>query len=75
MKDKVLMSKNNAQLVVGIPLFRRHQMDDNNFGYGVLLTIEEENPIAYVIDCGPEIGAKLFNADFVHEYLIDLGEL
>lgn len=77
-KDQVVMSKNNGELCVAIPLFRVHHQEDlgKMEGYSIFLT--KEKPIAYVLE-HPELGSslKLFNAEFVEtnmEFLSELGE-
>ena len=76
MKDKVFMSPNNAELVVGIPLFRRHAMDDNSIGHSIILLIQDDKPLAYCIDCGPEVEiVQCLNSDFVENKLECLGDL
>lgn len=74
MSDQVVMSKSNGEICIAIPLFRRQHEEGlgNLEGYSVALYNSE--PIAYAIE-HPEIGIKLFNADFVEKNLEFLGEL
>lgn len=74
MKDQVAMLKGNGELVIAIPLFRNHYSQEiaNLKGYSVLLF--GDAPIAYAIE-HPEIGIKLFNAEFVHANMEFLGDL
>jgi len=74
MSDQVVMSKNNGELLVAIPLYRGHESQTlcNLQGYTVALFTDK--PIAYAVE-HPEIGVKLFNAEFVENNLEFLGEL
>lgn len=76
MKDQVVMSKNNAEICVAIPLFRVHHQESlEKLGeYRIFLT--KEKPTAYVLE-HPEFGGslKLFNADFIENNMEFLGEL
>lgn len=49
MKDQVVMSKRTAELAIAIPLFRSHEMDDDNLHYKIKLVVEEPKPLAYVL--------------------------
>ena len=73
--ETIFMSPNNGQLVVGVPLYQRHSYGaDNN--PAVRFIIEEEDPVAYAVDCGPTFEMFQFmNAEWVHKNLICLGEL
>ncbi len=75
MKDQVVMSKNNGQLAVAIPLFRIGE--DSMFlekfeGYSLI--VSNDKAVAYAVDCGDE-GIHLLNAEFVEKNLEFLGEL
>lgn len=74
MRDQVAMSKANGELMVVIPLFRNHYTEklEHLKGYSVLLF--GDAPIAYAIE-HPDIGVRLFNAEFVHNNLEFLGDL
>lgn len=74
MRDQVAMSKGNGELVIAIPLYRSHHTENigNLDGYSIQLFKNE--PLAYAIE-HPEIGIKLFNADFVHANIEFLGDL
>lgn len=75
MRDRVLMSPNNGQLVLGIPLYQRSAVE-NMYGNQVIICVEADRPTAYAIDCGPEFDRiQLFDAEWVERNLIDLGEL
>lgn len=74
MQDQVLMSPINGALCVGVPLYRRHDMTDNNFGYKIYFSAEEEKPVAYAIDFGAET-LQLMNAEWIEENLEFLGDL
>lgn len=76
MKDQVVISKNNGQLVVAVPLFRWHHEEElaSLDGYSVSLT--NGKPLAYVIDGGKEMGTpQVLSAAFVEAQLEFLGEL
>ena len=76
MKDQVVMSPNNGQLALAIPLFRRHYDEEiaNLAGYTVSLT--KDKPVAYALDCGPEVQViQVFNAEWVQNNLEFLGDL
>lgn len=76
MRDQVVMSKTNGQLAIAIPLYRRHYEENlgKMEGYSIALTTDE--PLAYVIDCGPEGGSpQLFNTKFCESNLTFLGDL
>lgn len=76
MRDQVFMSPNNANLVIGIPLFRRHVMDDCSVGDKIILSIEEEKPVAYALDCGPNVESlQLLSAEWVEKKLVSLGDI
>lgn len=70
----VFMSPNNGQLLIGIPLYRRSCHLTAKYKIGIY--IEEDQPIAYAIDCGPEIDRiQILNAEWVESNLISLGRL
>lgn len=70
----VFMSRNNGQLVVGLPLYLKAKCETEKFKIGI--TVQEDQPVAYAIDCGPEIEKiQFFNAPWVEEHLESLGEL
>lgn len=78
MKYQVLMSPNNGQLVVGIPLFRRPESETTTIssisGSSYSITLMEDNkPSAYIIDCGSF--AQVLAAEWVEKHLINLGDL
>lgn len=74
MGELVFMSPNNAQLLIGIPLYTRHNQETDK--YKILIQIESDKPLAYAIDCGPEIDIiQCFNAEWVEENLECLGPL
>ena len=76
MKDKVFMSPNNAELAIGIPLFRRYYSHDLDNKYGIIVCAVDDKPIAYAIDCGPEVEMiQCLNAEFVENQLECLGAL
>jgi hypothetical protein len=72
MKAIVLMSLNNANLCVGIPLY---QIIDEQESYGDCgVSITSNTLIAYAIDVG-EGPLALMSADWVEKNLITVGEL
>ena len=73
MKDKVFMSPNNGVLVIGVPLYRRHDLDIGSSPH-VILTVEDDDPMAYMIDYDGD-RCSLLNAEWVEENLECLGEL
>ena len=74
MKDRIVMSPNNGQLAIAIPLFRcvQDEVLDRVDNFIISFTTK---PVAYAIDCGEEVGIQLMNADFVEKNLEFLGEL
>ncbi len=74
MRDQVIMSPNNGQLAIAVPLYRIIQSEELEKleGYSLQLTMQE--PVAYAIDCGDD-GIQLMNAEFVESKLEFLGEL
>jgi hypothetical protein len=72
MKDQVLMSPNNGQLCVGIPLFRWFH-ETSNATYPITIGWNDTNPLAYVLDCGAF--AQVLSAEWVEDNLINLGDL
>jgi len=72
MKDQVFMSPNNGYLVVGIPLFRRHQQELQTHGHSIYL-VEDYHPLAYVIEADGVF--QVLAAEWVENNLICLGEL
>ncbi len=76
MNDQVVMSKTNAQLAVAIPLYRR--IEETSLGklegYSLSVTNADEPP-AFAIDCGDEVGIHLMSAAFVEKHLEFLGDL
>lgn len=74
MGEKVFMSPNNGQLIIGVPLFTRQCQETDE--YKILIQVESDKPVAYAIDCGPEIEViHFFNAEWVESKLICLGDL
>lgn len=71
------MSPNNGQLVVGIPLYQRFSYGDNaDSPHGIRICIEDDEPLVYAVDCGPELeNLHFMNAEWVEENMIFLGEL
>lgn len=74
MKDQIVMSKINGNVAVAIPLFR-NIYDDTLDRVANYLIAFSNKPVAYAIDCGPEIGIQLMNAEFAENNLIFLGDL
>lgn len=74
MKDQVIMSPNNGQLAIAVPLFRLvHEENLGKLeGYSIQLT--NEKPVACAIDCD-EAGIQLMNAEFVEKSVEFLGDL
>jgi len=75
MKDQIVMSPNNAFCAVAIPLYRICHEQELAKMEGHTLLLTNTKPSAYAIDCGPEGGTQLMNADFVEKNLIFLGDL
>lgn len=73
MKDQIVMSPNNGQLAIAIPLFRRVE-DDVLEKVDNFVIAFSSKPVAYAIDMG-EHGIQLMNAEFVEKNLEFLGEL
>ena len=76
MRDQVFMSPNNAQLVVGIPLFRHHYSQPvvaNVGGMSYSMYLDTNVPLAYVIDAGTF--CQVLGAEWVDKNLINLGYL
>ncbi len=70
----VLMSPNNGQLLLGIPLYTRHSEETDN--YKILMQVESDKPVVYAIDCGPELDSiQFFTAEWVDKNLACLGPL
>ncbi len=74
MNDQVAMSKGNGQLVIAVPLYRWHRSDEIAALAGYSLSLTEDKPIAYVVDCA-DAGCPLFNAEFVEKNFEFLGDL
>lgn len=76
MKDQVVMSKNNGELCVAIPLFRLHHQESLGKMEGYVVALMKSEPTAYVLE-HPEFGEslKLFNAEFIENNMEFLGEL
>ena len=76
MKDQLIMSKNNAEVVVAIPLYR--QVHEESLGKmdGYSISLTNGKPAAYAIDAGPN-GSSLVNAEWLekHPELEWLGDL
>lgn len=51
-------------------------MDDCSVGDKIILSIEEEKPIAYALDCGPTVESlQLLSAEWVEKKLVSLGDI
>lgn len=74
MKDQVVMSKNNGELCVAIPLFRLHHQESLGKMEGCVVALMKSEPTAYVLE-HPEFGLRLFNVDFIENNMEFLGEL
>lgn len=76
MKPKIFMSPNNAQCVIGTPLFK-YESNADAFGYNTdkdyALVLINAKPDAYILDLGKF--RQLVAADWAHEYLIEVCEL
>lgn len=72
---RILMSPNNAEVCVGLPLYRRSVSTAVQTYYTVSLVVEDDEPLAYVIDAGEFMPPQVVSAEWVHKYMIDLGEL
>jgi hypothetical protein len=76
MKDQLFMSPNNAEVCVGVPLFRSQSYVCEAPGvenYGIAISVEPSKPLAYVLDCGGF--AQVLSAEWVEKNLINLGDL
>lgn len=74
MSDQVAMSRTNGQLVIAIPLYRRHHEEALGKLEGYCVSLTSEKPIAYILDCG-DVGNQMLNAEFVEANLDFLGAL
>jgi len=70
--ERVLMSPNNAEIVIAAPLYRNLDFVVSE-NCSIKLTTSSLKPLAYLIDCGEF--ANVLSADWVEKNLIDLGEL
>lgn len=74
MKDQVVMAPSGA-ICLAIPLFRWHHEEPLANLEGFTISVTNEKPIAYAVDCGPENGIPLFQASFVEKNFEFLGDL
>lgn len=76
MKDQVVMSPKNGVLAVAIPLYRRHEERGLGSLDGYTISLSDDEPLVYGIDCGPEVDKiHFFNAPWVEKNMIFLGDL
>lgn len=74
MKDQVVMSPNNGEICIAIPLYRHHYDEPlcSLEGYSVILT--NDVPLMYALDFGQD-HIQALNAEFVENNLEFLGDL
>lgn len=75
MRDQLVMSKNNAEVAIAIPLFRFHKSEEsvNTIGYELSIAWPESKPLAYVLDCGKF--CSVVAAEWVEKHLEFICEL
>lgn len=73
----IMMSPNNAECVVAIPLYRRSEEEFVTSSSGSTVSIklftQQEEPDAYIIDCGSF--ASVFSAEWVEDKLMYVCDL
>lgn len=76
MKDQVIMSPNNGHLGIAIPLYRKHYEQELGKWARYTISLTNDKPVAYALDCGPELEIiQCFSAKWVEDNLIFLGDL
>lgn len=74
MTDKLFMSPNNGEVVVGIPLFKTHNSEEiPSFKDGYYIFLTNSEPLAYILDAGSF--NQIVSAEWANKYLINLGNL
>ena len=73
MKDQIVMSKQNGNCAVAVPLFRFSHEESLGKMEGYVLAVTNSKPLAYVLDMGES--AQIFNAEFVERECEFLGDL
>ena len=71
---QVIMSKENANLAIAIPLYTREEVLDYVDAYSIELVFSHDKPAAYAIDIGKEF-CDVFGAEFVESQVEFLSEL
>lgn len=73
MKDQIIMSKENGNCAVAVPLFRLVENDVADRIEGYVIAFNESKPLAYAVDMGEQV--TLMNAEFLQDKVEWLGDL
>jgi phage-related baseplate assembly protein len=76
MNDQIVMSPNNAEVCIAIPLFRRIEYDclaKMNDVVNFKVSVEQERPLAYILDM--DTACEVVSAEWLESKLIFLGDL
>lgn len=73
MKDQIIMSKENGNCAVAVPLFRAHDHEHLANMDGYSLQVTSAKPLAYAVDMGDAV--QLINAEFLQDKVEWLGDL
>jgi hypothetical protein len=73
MKDQIIISKENGNCAVAVPLFRICDDDTLDEVEGYVITFNSLKPIAYAVDVGEQV--TLMNAEFLQDKVEWVGDL